>query len=228
MKAPRTPQSGSAPLIEAAAGEFAAWLAQFRAALRGTGGSDVPCGDCVGCCVSAYSIQLRPEDWAAVARIPVEMLVTAPGFSHGSAVLPPRADGGCPMHGPGGCSIYAHRPQTCRDYDCRIFAAAGLDAGPDKPVINRRVHAWRFAYPSRRDRLAHDAVLATAAFIREHRDSFTGRVPTAPTGIAVLAIKAYMVFLDPAVHTAPAASIAVAIQRAAHEFDAGRSPDHGH
>ncbi len=96
----------------------------------------------------------------------------------------------------GKCSIYSVRPQTCLDYDCRIFAAAGIDAGEGKVVINKRVHEWRFSYPERTDELEHAAVRAAAAFIRDKRDSFTVRVPAGPMGIAVFAIKGYEVFLD--------------------------------
>ncbi len=52
------------------------------------------------------------------------------------------------------------------------------------------------SYSSEADYAAHRAVLAAAAFIQSRRECFPGeRVPTAATGIAVLAIKAYGVFL---------------------------------
>jgi hypothetical protein len=103
--------------------------------------------------------------------------------------MAPRADGVCQMLNAGKCTIYADRPQTCLDYDCRIFTAAGLEAG--KVVIDRRVRQWRFTYPHDADRKAHDAVLSASHFIQRKRDSFpANRAPTAPTGIAVLAIKA--------------------------------------
>ncbi len=41
-----------------AAGPFGDWLARFRASMRGTQGSEVPCGDCTGCCISGYSVQV--------------------------------------------------------------------------------------------------------------------------------------------------------------------------
>jgi Fe-S-cluster containining protein len=202
-----------------AAGPFGDWLAQFRASLRGTGGSDVPCGDCTGCCISGYSIQLRPQDERALARIPAELLVQAPGFPRGHLTMAPRPDGVCQMLDAGKCTIYADRPQTCLDYDCRIFTAAGLEAG--KIVIDRRVRQWRFTYPTNADREAHDAVLAAASFIRNKRECFpANRAPRAPTGIAVLAIKAYGVFLE---HGAPGRSdteIAAAILEASRAFDA--------
>jgi hypothetical protein len=120
----------------------------------------------------------------------------------------------------GKCSIYAARPQTCRDYDCRIFAAAGIEAGIDKVVINRRVRAWRFTYPTQADRAAHDAVLAAASFIQKSKASFPGgRAPTVPSGIAVLAIKAYAIFLDATLPLRSEVEIATAIVNTNIEFD---------
>jgi len=132
-------------------------------------------------------------------------------------------DGACPMLEAGKCSIYRERPQTCRDYDCRIFAAAGIDAGgPDKHVINERVRSWRFDYPTHADQLAHRAVQSAASFIQAKAACFPGgRAPTAPTGIAVLAIKSYAVFLDPALQAQDDAAIAGAIIDASRKFDSG-------
>ncbi len=123
----------------------------------------------------------------------------------------------------GKCTIYEDRPQTCLDYDCRIFAAAGLEAGgADKVVINRRVRQWRFTYPTRADREAHDAVLAAASFISHRRPSFpANRVPVAPTGIAVLAIKVYSVFLEERAESQTDAALATAILDCALAFDSG-------
>jgi hypothetical protein len=216
------PSSLAESVRSIAAGAFAAWLHQARESLRSDVGSDVPCGDCVGCCVSSYFIPIRPRDSAAFAHIPAEYLVTAPGQPVGHRMLGYLEDGKCPMLSAGKCSIYAHRPQTCRDYDCRIFAAAGIDAGgPDKSVINDRVRAWRFSYPTDEDLRLHEAVKAAATFIREHRADFPGgRAPTAPTGIAVLAIKTYAVFLDPNVGNRSPENVAMSIIKASGEFDA--------
>jgi len=206
-----------------AAGPFGSWLAQMRASLRGDGGTDVPCGSCVGCCVSSYYIPLRPEDQEARERVPQELLRRAPGMAPGHHMMGYHENGHCPMLSDGKCTIYAHRPQTCRDYDCRVFAAAGIDAGgPDKFVINERVRAWEFSYPTAEDRRVHEAVRSVATFIREKRESFPGgRAPTAPTGIAVLAIKAYSVFLDaPASDQRSDAELAGAIVAASRAFDA--------
>lgn len=204
-----------------AAGPFSAWLRQMRRSLLGNEGMDVPCGDCVGCCVSGYSVQLRPEDQRAAASIPATFIVSAPGFAKGHLTVRPLPNGVCPMLAGGRCSIYADRPQTCLDYDCRIFAAAGIDAGgEDKAVINKRVREWRFSYPEQIDRQEHEAVRAAAAFIRDRRDSFTVRVPAGPMGIAVFAIKSYEVFLDPLAVTKSDAELARVMLEAARSFDA--------
>ena len=98
----------------------------------------------------------------------------------------------------GKCSIYEHRPQTCRSYDCRVFPAAGIEAGEsDKELINLRIRRWRFSYPAEGDRREHAAVQAAARFLREHPDCFPdGFVPSNPAQLAVLAIKVYDVFVD--------------------------------
>jgi hypothetical protein len=175
--------------------------------------------------VSSYFIPIRPQDRAAFAAIPADVLVIAPGQPSGHKMMGYREDGTCPMLNSGKCSVYEHRPQTCRDYDCRIFAAAGIDAGgADKVVINTRVRAWRFTYPTDEDRRVHEAVKAAAVFIREHRADFPGgRAPTAPTGIAVLALKVYGIFLDPDLGMKSNASIAMAIIKASGAFDAASS-----
>jgi Fe-S-cluster containining protein len=174
--------------------------------------------------VSSYFIPIRPEDEDARAHIPEQLLVNAPGMAPGQRMMGYRANGHCPMLSDRKCTIYAHRPQTCRDYDCRVFAAAGIDAGgPDKFVINDRVRAWEFTYPTEDDRRAHEAVRSAATFIQKKRESFPGgRAPTAPTGIAVLAIKAYPVFLDAQSGELSDAQIASAIVDASRAFDAGR------
>ncbi len=209
-----------------AAGPFGEWLSQIRASLRGDGGTDVPCGNCVGCCISSYYIPIRPQDKAALVSIPANLLVVAPGQPSGHAMLGYSRDGTCHMLHAGQCSIYSQRPQTCRDYDCRIFAAAGIDAGDaGKAVINRRVREWRFTYDTEADRAAHRAVRSAAAFIQMQRADFPGgRAPTAPTGIAVLAIKTYAVFLDTDIQARSEVEIAYAIIHASGEFDANPGP----
>ena len=202
------------------AGAFGEWLAGFRSSLLGNAGSDVPCGECRGCCISGYSVQVRPHDEQARALIPPKLLVSAQGFGRNELTMAARPDGTCPMLRDNECTIYQSRPQTCRDYDCRVFAAAGLAAGgSDKLVINRRVREWRFSYPDESDRRAHAAVKAAAAFIAGKRGSFSGqRVPTGPTGIAVLACETYTVFLEPDIQERPDTEVARLILHTSREF----------
>jgi hypothetical protein len=87
-----------------AAGEFGEWVASMRAVLRGERDAPVPCGDCVGCCISSYPIPLRPTDRVALERVPVEHL-HMPVAHGGLARMGFRADGTCPMLGAGACTI---------------------------------------------------------------------------------------------------------------------------
>lgn len=180
------------------AGDFSAWLREIRASLRGAGEMDVACGDCIGCCSSSMFIHVKPDEKKALGLIPKALLAPAPGRPKGHMLMGYDEHGHCPMLAAGKCTIYAERPQTCRSYDCRVFAAAGISAGgKEKTVINERVRRWSFTYPTARDREQHAAVRAAAAFVREHASSFPGgRAPQEPVQVAVVALKAYEVFLD--------------------------------
>ena len=201
------------------AGPFGAWLAAARASLRGeSGGMDVPCGECIGCCTSSLFIHIRPDERATLAVIPAQLLVRAPGLPRGHKLLGFADDGSCPVLHDRACSIYPQRPRTCRHYDCRIFAAAGIDAGGGKDVVNERVRAWEFSYEKDAERRAHEAVRAAAAFIRSERASFPGgEAPSSPDQIAVLALKVYPVFLG--ARRGTAVETAAAIIEASREFD---------
>jgi uncharacterized protein len=95
----------------------------------------------------------------------------------------------------GKCSIYSDRPQTCRDYDCRIYAATGLLPDGDRTAIQGRVLAWRFGPGSPDDVAAAEAVRAAAQFIRRHADQFPASMRAgSATAAAVLAVKTYEVF----------------------------------
>ena len=179
------------------AGEFSRWLHDMRRALAGDGGMDVACGECRGCCVSSYHVKVRAHETAAMARIGDAHLEPDPAHP-GSRLLGYRENGHCRMLVDGNCSIYEERPETCRSYDCRVYAAAGMDAGYNKPVINARVARWVFDYPGERDLHEQRAVRAAASFLRQHPVRFPGgHVPSRPSEIAVLAVKVYEVFLDP-------------------------------
>jgi Fe-S-cluster containining protein len=64
--------------------------------------------------------------------------------------------GHCPMLIDGRCSIYEHRPRACRTYDCRVFAAAGVEA--DQAAIALRSQRWVFSYPEPGDRALQEAI----------------------------------------------------------------------
>ncbi len=178
------------------AGGFSSWLRRTRSAQVNEHGVDVPCGECNACCRSSYFINIGPGETEALARIPKELLFAAPGLPEGNVVLGYDEKGHCPMLVDDACSIYEHRPLTCRNYDCRIFPAAGIALEEDdKALIAQRAVRWKFSYPSKRDRDQHSAVRAAAKLLRERGECFTGGVPNNPTQLAILAIKTYEVFL---------------------------------
>ena len=146
------------------AGPFSAWLVQMQRVLDGVGESDVPCGECSGCCTSSQFVHIEPDETDALAHIPPALLFPAPRLPRGHVLLGYDADGRCPMLVEDRCSIYEHRPRTCRTYDCRVFTAAGVEVTDEVQVaIARRVRRWRFEHPTERDRAEHDAVRAVAA-----------------------------------------------------------------
>ncbi len=182
-----------------AAGDFAAWLAGMERALDsgGDGQSVVPCGGCTACCTSSQFVHIGPEEAETLARIPSQLLFPAPGLPSGHVLLGYDEHGHCPMLGDGGCSIYEHRPRTCRTYDCRVFPAAGVEVDDeDQLPIARRARRWQFSFPAEVDRIRHTAVRAADRFVREHRDLLAGAgVPTNATQRAVLAVRLHGEFL---------------------------------
>jgi uncharacterized protein len=141
--------------------EFSSWLADMRQALRGEADADVPCNGCTACCTSAQFVHIGPDEADTLAHIPPALLFPAPRLPAGHMVLGYDERGHCPMLHDGRCSIYEHRPRTCRTYDCRVFAAAGV--APDQPLIAERVAQWEFDYASDAARAEHDAVRRAAA-----------------------------------------------------------------
>lgn len=177
------------------AGDFSAWLRDMRRSLAGEGGMDVACGSCRGCCTSSYFVKVRAHETEALATIGESNLEPGPA---GSRLMGFHANGHCLMFRGGNCAIYPSRPETCRSYDCRVYAAAEMSAGEGKTEINQRVARWRFSFPASRDRAEQGAVAAAARYLRQHPVRFPGgHVPSRPSEIAVLAVKAYAVFLDP-------------------------------
>ena len=159
------------------AGDFSSWLEDMRAALRGERAAEVPCDACTACCTSSQFVHVEPDESDALAHIPRQFLFPAPGLPRGHLVMGYDERGHCPMLVDRTCSIYEHRPRTCRSYDCRIFPATGIE--PDKEPIAAQARRWEFTYPTGEDRLRHEALRAAAGFVR-------GR---SPTEIAVRAVQ---------------------------------------
>ena len=156
---------------ELPAGEFSAWVGELQAAIRGERDADVPCDGCTACCTSAQFVHIAPDEIDTLAHVPRQLLFPAPRLPAGHVVLGYDEQGRCPMLVDGSCSIYDHRPRTCRTYDCRVFAAAGVDVGADgKNDIARRARRWQFSYAAEEDRVRHDGGTA-----RPRRSSVRGR-----------------------------------------------------
>jgi Fe-S-cluster containining protein len=158
------------------AGRFTVWLSDMQAALRGERDADVPCDGCTACCTSSMFIHIEPDELDTLAHIPKELLFRAPQRPHGQVVLGHDERGHCPMLVENRCSIYEHRPRTCRTYDCRVFAATGLDAADGderKSAIAQRVERWRFDHRAEPDRADAAAVRDAAVTIRASMPDLT-------------------------------------------------------
>jgi hypothetical protein len=187
-----------APLDAGAAGP---WAARTIDALEGRAEADVPCGTCVACCSSRQFVHIEPDEVDALAHVPVELRFPAPGLPAGHVVLPYDAAGRCPMLGDHGCTIYDHRPRTCRIYDCRIFTAAGLAPDDDQPLIAAQVRRWRFTErpgaDGERDRLVLEAVRATAGTLLDPAAHPDGRVPPRASHVAAMAVGLHELAIEP-------------------------------
>jgi len=175
------------------AGGFSAWLGSMRRALDGEAPSDVPCDGCTGCCRSSQFVHIGPDETATLAHIPCELLVPAPRMPAGNVLMGYDENGHCPMLVDDRCSIYVHRPRTCRTYDCRVFPAAGLvDDVKERLPIAQRARRWRFDFPEEDDHVRYAAVRAAAAYLEEHEDL----LPAAnATQRSVLAVRIHDAFL---------------------------------
>jgi Fe-S-cluster containining protein len=181
--------------------------------------------------MSSYFIHIRPEETRTLARIDKKLLSAAPGKPKGHVLLGYDADGRCPMLTDNWCSIFEDRPLSCRNYDCRIFSAAGIAAGDaDKLLVTRQAGRWKFSYPTQRDRDQHSAVRAAAKFIQERAECFPGgTIPDKASDLAVRAIKVYDVFLmrkrASAETGSPDADLEIvdAVLEASRKFETGRS-----
>src|SRR5437762_701800 len=137
----------------------------MRAAVRGERTADVPCEGCTACCTASQFIHIGPDETDTLAHVPRAIQFAAPGRPPGHMVLGYDNRGHCPMLVDNRCSIYEHRPRTCRTYDCRVFAATGVEIERGQERIAQRARRWRFAFPDDADRIEYEAVRAAAAFV---------------------------------------------------------------
>lgn len=164
---------------------FSHWLSERSDALQHDSDVPVPCGTCTACCTSAQFVHIEPDEVETLARVPEALRVPAPE-KPGHFVIGYDEHGHCPMLEGGRCSIYAHRPRTCKRYDCRVFAAAGLR--PDKPDIEKAARRFELTHPVEHDRHAHEAVQRAAAFVQEQTE-------LNPTQLAGLALRIHALWL---------------------------------
>jgi Fe-S-cluster containining protein len=150
------------------AGEYAAWVGEFRQMLRVRTEVDVPCGECTACCRSSLFIHVGPDETDTLAHIPAQVLFPAPNQPIGHVLMGHDEHGNCPMLVDDRCSIYEHRPNTCRTYDCRVYAASGVV--PDKPAIAARTRRWVFSYASEEVQAVHVTIRAAARQLEERTE----------------------------------------------------------
>ncbi len=173
-----------------AAGDFSSWLADMQAALGGERASEVPCGACTACCTSSQFVHIGPDETDTLAHVPTDLLFRAPHLPPGHLVLGYDERGHCPMLAESRCSIYEHRPRTCRTYDCRIFPAAGVELEDDeRALIAEQARRWRFGFPTAADMVRYRALQAAATFLRHE----PGR--RSSTDVAVGAVELHEAFL---------------------------------
>ena len=184
-------------MTDLGAGDFASWLIEIREAINGKGATDVPCGTCTACCSSSQFVHIAPDERDALAHVPKALLFPAPRMPHGHVLMGYDEHGRCPMLRAEGCSIYEHRPRTCRTYDCRVFPAAGvLPDEPDKALIATQAARWQFSFEGPEAEVAAAAVRAAAAFVRDHRAELGDAASLTITQLAVAAVRAHDLFLD--------------------------------
>jgi hypothetical protein len=186
------------------AGDFLSWIRDIRPAIADEGGSDVPCAGCTACCRSSQFVPVAPDEHDTIAHIPPGLLFPAPRMPEGHQVLGYDVQGQCPMLVDDRCSIYDHRPRACRAYDCRVFAASGVDPGSEQPAVAERVERWQFSLGSDTAVAEGEACRSAAVFLEDHRWNWPD-LATNPIGLATAALVIHDLFLpaDGSDHAGP-------------------------
>ncbi len=206
---------------ELSTGNFSDWLRDTRSALKKDAETDVPCGECNACCRSSYFIHIKPNELETLNHIPEELLFPAPGLPEGNVLMGYDEKGHCPMLREGACSIYEHRPATCRSYDCRIFPATGIQiSGKDKVLINQQVQRWKFNLNEAGEINEQKAVKQAASFLTQKRKLLPPEeIPGNPTQLAIMAIKVYKLFNETKTETVNDTELVEAVIEAGKNFD---------
>ena len=206
---------------EIEAGEFSSWLRDTLTALKNDTEMDVPCGECNSCCRSSYFIHIKPDETDTLSHIPGELLFSAPGLPEGNVLMGYDEKGHCPMLKKGVCSIYDHRPSTCRSYDCRIFPATSIQiSGKDKSLISKQIERWKFSQTEPEGIELQRAVKKSAVFLKNKSKHFKqGELPGNPTQLAIMAIKVYDLFLEEKADRANDTELVEAINNKRKKFD---------
>ena len=203
------------------AGNFSNWLSDTRSALRNDAETDVPCGECNACCRSSYFIHIKPDEIETLSHIPDELLFPAPGLPEGNVLVGYDEKGHCPMLRDGACSIYDHRPATCRSYDCRIFPATGIQiSDKDKVLITQQIQRWKFNLSGVEEINEHKAVQKAASFLTHNSKLFPpDLLPGNPTQLAIMAIKVHDLFLEQDEQAVDDGKMVEAVITAREKFD---------
>lgn len=159
-------------------GDLQSWLQDTLNAFSTGQGASVPCGDWKACCRAGYFIPVHRHEWSTRAAIHARLLVTPPAHCDDGnyQLISTIRCGHCALLKEDACSIYRERPQTCRDYDYRLFASSGLLSGHGE--IDQQIARGRFHYGNEESRHTHAASRATTGFGINHAGAFPeGRVP---------------------------------------------------
>lgn len=194
---PGSPRQSASTAEQLNARDFTEWLTAREELFSSPFARSVPGGACTACCRSSMFVHIGAHEARTLRRIPSELLFPAPGLSNGNFVLGYDDKGHCPMLIEDHCSIYEDRPETCRNYDCRVFTATEL--APDRPQteIAKQVELWRFDHSGPHGKATHALISETAAFLRRNRDMFPrGVLPEYPAQLAALTLRLYKVFED--------------------------------
>lgn len=113
--------------------------------------ADVPCNGCTACCRGS-EVTVTEEEAERLGYENTREL-------YGRRVLAHQSDGACVFLENDRCGIHEQRPETCRVFDCRRMAIAGV-LPATRPHVADRVKQWRIVVEQPRDRelvaQAHD------------------------------------------------------------------------